>query len=55
MTFNWQEVCPKQLLVYELREILVCRCHHPHVDPDGVGATQTLELPLLQGAQELGL
>ena len=43
------------MLAHELPEILVGRRHHPHVDPDGLGATQTLELLLLQGAQQLGL
>ncbi len=51
MTFKpVEQVCPKQLLAHELPEILVCRRHHPHVDADGLSATQTLELPLLQDA-----
>jgi hypothetical protein len=29
-----EQVCPKQLLSHELREILVGRRNHPHVDPD---------------------
>src|SRR5271165_2226047 len=50
-----KQVFAKLAFANHCGKVLVCRCNDSRVDMDGFGAPQTLELLLLNGAQQLGL